>query len=102
MINIFPVPVPGTSAHISVTDAAAKFSTVMAAGEAWLFTASIDCYIKQGTSDVTASAADGSTLVAAGAGVVIEGALGAYLSALRVGSTSGVATLTQVGLTAIR
>jgi len=89
----FPVPVTSTADFQNITGTAVTFDTVMAAGEYWVFTPSVACYIKQGAAP-TASAADGSTLVAAGETVMLDGALGAKLSAIQV-SSSGTGTLTR-------
>lgn len=88
------VPVAGTSKYLAVTDTAAVIQADMTEAGVYVFTADVDCYIKQG-ADPTASAANGSMLVSAGMPVVIDGAQGAKLSVVRK-ADSGVATLQKV------
>lgn len=88
------IPVPDTSGYLAVLTAAASFATVMAAKEFWLFTTTTNCLIAQGASPTAAKAA-GSTLVAAGQSMVIQGSRGAYLSVCR-DTADGIATLTKI------
>jgi hypothetical protein len=93
------VPVAGTSEYLAVTTGDQDITTAMAAGELWLFTANVDCYIKQGAAaPITASAADGSMLVPAGMPVLIDANEGAVLSVL--GTAAGLATLQKMKICA--
>ncbi len=89
----FPVPTT-TSDRSTVTASSQQFSPTMVAGEFWVLTSSIACYILQGANP-TAAAADTNTYVAAGESVMIAGALGAKLAIIRAGSSDGEATLTR-------
>lgn len=91
MPNIVPTT---NSDRSTVTAASQQFSFSMAAGQMYVLTSSIACYILQG-SNPTAAAADGSTYVAANESVLIYGGLGAKLAIIRAGSSDGEATLTR-------
>lgn len=94
-MEAFWVPIAGASDYKAVIVTEVDFDTTMAAGERYLFTCDTNCYIKQGTAPVAASAADGSMLVPANRPVLIEGREGAKLSVIRV-SADGNATLQKV------
>lgn len=89
----YPVPVTSSAEHLAISTSADSFATVMAAGQYFVFTSSVACYIAQGDAPV-ASAADGSTYVGAGESVLIDGTIGPALSVLA--TDTGVATLTRV------
>jgi len=93
--NTHYVPLAGSSDYKAVASAETDFDTTMAAGEYYLLTCDVDCFIKQGAAPLAASAADGSMFVPAGMAVLIEGALGAKLSIIR-SNVDGIATLQRV------
>lgn len=90
------VPTP-FSDRTTVTAASQQFSQTMVAGEYYVLTSSIGCYILQG-SNPTASAADLNTYIAAGQSVPIDGSIGAKLAIIRAGASDGEATLTRAKL----
>lgn len=92
----FLVPTP-FSDRTTVTSTSQVFSQSMVAGEYYVLTSDIACYILQGAAP-TASAADLNTYVAAGQSVPIDGGIGTKLAIIRVGSSDGVATLTRAKL----
>lgn len=93
----FLVPSP-TSDRTTVTASSQQFSFTMVAGQIYVVTASVAAYLAQG-SNPTASAADGSTYIAAGESVVITGNFGAKLAIIRAGAADGEATMTLASLT---
>jgi hypothetical protein len=91
------VPIAGSSDFKAVATTETDFDTTMAAGETYVFTCDTDCYIKQGTAPIAASAADGSMFVPAGMPVLIDGGQGPNLSVIRK-SADGVATLQKLAV----
>ncbi len=90
------VPLAGTSDFQAVTTPAAQLAgTTMVATDLYVFTSSVDAWVKQG-SNPTASAGDGSMFVPAGMPLLIDGAQGAKLSVLRVGASDGVCTFQKM------
>lgn len=87
------VPTP-TSFHTSVTGTSQQIDAGMEPDTYWVFTSSVPCLIKQG-DDPTAAASDGSTFLGAGQSVMLDGSAGSTLAVIRVGGTSGEATLTR-------
>lgn len=83
-----------TSDHFAVTDTSAQ-STAMVAGLAYRYCCTVDSYITIG-ADPTASAADNNHVVAAGREIEILALTAAKVAAIRIGSTSGVASLSLV------
>lgn len=93
----YPVPVSTTSDYKAITTGASvTFDAVMAAPEFWVFSATTDMYICQGAAP-TASAGDGSILVAAGTSIMLDASLGAKLAAIAA-TANGAGTLTKVKL----
>lgn len=92
------VPIAGSSDFMAVGSGEADTSLTLAARDMYVFTCDIDCYIRQGTAPVAASAADGSMYVPAGMPVVIDGAQGANVSVIRKGASDGIATFQKVKL----
>lgn len=94
--NFYLVTGAATQADVvAVGAASATFPNIiaMAAGETYVFTSTVACYIKQGAAPV-ASAAAGSALVPAGVQVLIDGALGIKLAVIQA-STGGSASLVR-------
>ncbi len=90
----YPVPT-ASSDRKTVTSSSQQFDTTMAAGEFYVMTSTVSCYIAQG-SNPTAAASDGSTIISAGESVLIDATIGAKLAIIRIGSSDGEATLTRV------
>lgn len=83
-----------TSDRKTVTAASQQFDTTMAAGEHYVMTSTVSCYIAQ-AANPTAAPSDGSTIIFAGQSVLIDGQVGAKLAIIRIGSSDGEATLTR-------
>lgn len=91
----YPVPVTSSALRLVIDAVAASFTATMLDDQFFVFTPSVACYIAQGAAP-TASAANGSTYVAAGESVLIDGGVGAKLSVIRAGGDDGFGTLTRV------
>lgn len=95
LLNVMLVPIAGSSEYKAVGSVSAPVNdTALDATGIYVFTANVDCYIKQGAAPI-ASAADGSQLVPAGMPVLIDGAEGAFLSAIQ-GPAAGDATIQKM------
>lgn len=86
------VPTAATSDYQAVTASSVELAgTTMVVTGLYVFTADVDCYVKQGAAP-TAAAADGSMFVPAGMPLLIDGLQGAKLAVIAK-STTGVCTL---------
>lgn len=90
-------PVTSLSDQLDVEATSAQFATIddMAADRFYRYCCTVPSWIAQG-ADPTASAAAGNMFVDAGEVVLIDGALGAKLAAIREGGSDGKATLTPL------
>jgi hypothetical protein len=93
-INVTWIPLSATSIHHVVATSESDVGTDMAENAFYVFTATCDCYIKQGVAAGNASAGDGSMMVPRGMPLLLDAAQGRKLSTL--GLTAGVATLQRV------
>ena len=88
------VPVAATSFYLAVALTEADITTTMDVATTYIYTASVDTFIKQGaTGATTAAAAANSMFVPAGMPALIDGAQGATLSV--IGLLVGHATLAK-------
>ena len=87
------VPVPGSSIRLAVTTGEQDMGA-MTADRLYLFTCTADCYYKQGTAPIAASAGNGSGLYVRGQKQIIDARDGLILSV--IGLTAGDATLQEV------
>lgn len=90
-------PVTSLSDQLDVTAVSAQFATIddMAASRYYRYCCTVPSWIAQG-ADPTASAAAGSMFADAGEVIVLDGALGVKLAAIREGGSDGTATLTPL------
>ncbi len=91
------VPVIATADALAVGAASGQFTAIvaMAAGEFYRYICTVPSWVKQ-ASNPTASAAAGSIYVGAGQELLINGAAGAKLAAIRDGGSSGTASLARL------
>lgn len=92
------VPIAGASDFVAVGAASAAFSGIgaaMTAGKLYIFTATTDCWLKQGPATPVASKGAGSMFVQKGIQVLIDGAQGPVLAMIQ-DVAGGNANLQQV------
>ncbi len=78
--------------------ASVAFDTALAVKELFVFTCTVDCYLRQHATAATAAPSDGSMLVPAGLPILLDGAQGASVAAIAVGTTAGVMTLQKMAI----
>jgi hypothetical protein len=87
---------PNNADNTAIGAVSAANSTLsMAADGTYLFLSDCSCYLKQGATP-TASAADGSMLVAAGVGLLLQGRNGAKIAVIQSGAAGGNCSLTPI------
>lgn len=74
-------------------------SPTMAAGQFWVFEASVACYINQGANP-TAAAADGNVYLGPNEPIIIDGSVGAKLAVIRAGADDGECTIVRAKMVA--
>ena len=89
------VPVAVRSDVTAVGAVAATSGLTMDAGFFYLFVSNTDCFIKQGTAPLDATAADASMFVPSRTPIILAGSSGAALSIIR-DTADGKASLTPV------
>jgi hypothetical protein len=87
--------IPNTGASVVVTVDATEedFALALTPNSLYVFVSSTNCWIKQGTAPIAATAASGSMFVPANTPLLISGNAGAALSVLR-DTADGKASLT--------
>jgi hypothetical protein len=92
-------PVIASADYSTVTATSQQFAAIiaMAAGEFYVFTSTIDCWIQQG-ADPEAEAAAGSLYVPANTPTYLDGRAGVKLAVLRAGGSDGAASLARLAV----